>query len=232
MPIFTGHRRRMAERFRSEGLDRFDEPHVLELLLFYCIPQADTFLLAHALLERFGSLSKVLEAPAEELERVPGVDAQTSTLLRLIPAIARYDMIRRSASFTPLTTVDACAAYLTPFFRGRRNESVYLLCLDAKREAICCREVGQGAGNSAIVSIRGIVELALCVNAVTVVLAHNHPGGVPFPSPDDIVTTRRLAKALDCVDIVLADHILFADEEYISMARSRYYDPADRSQRF
>ena len=109
---------------------------------------------------------------------------------------------------------------------------MYLLCLDAKREAICCREVGQGAGNSAIVSIRGIVELALRVNAVTVVLAHNHPGGVPLPSPDDIVTTRRLAKALNCVDIVLADHILFADEEYISMARSRYYDPADRSQRF
>lgn len=228
MSTLTGHQQRLTARFRNDGLDSFDEPHALELVLFYGAPQADTFSLAHALLERFGSLAKVLEAPLEELERAPGMDAHTATLIRLISALARYDRINRRKPVEPLTTVDACAAYMAPFLQGQRNEVVYLLCLDAKCKPICCHEVGQGAGCSAVISIRRIVERALCANAVTVVLAHNHPGGTLSPSPDDIVTTQRLSKALTGVDITLADHIIFADKSYVSLARSQHYDPADR----
>ena len=57
--IHKGHRKRLKERFRAEGLDRFDEIQVLELLLFYAIPQKDTNPLAHALLDRFGTLDQV-----------------------------------------------------------------------------------------------------------------------------------------------------------------------------
>ena len=90
MSVHAGHRKRLKERFRQEGLDSFDELHVLELLLFYCIPQKDTNLLAHELLDRFGSLPQVLEATAEELEKVPGVGEHVSTLLTLITDISRY----------------------------------------------------------------------------------------------------------------------------------------------
>ena len=62
MSIHDGHRQRLKDRFRQEGLDKFDEIQVLELLLFYAIPQRDTNPLAHRLLEHFGSLAQVLEA--------------------------------------------------------------------------------------------------------------------------------------------------------------------------
>ena len=68
--IHKGHRSRLKERFRREGLDGFDEIQVLELLLFYAIPQKDTNPLAHALLNRFGSLDQVLDASVEDLEKV------------------------------------------------------------------------------------------------------------------------------------------------------------------
>lgn len=73
MSVHDGHRQRLKERFCKEGLDNFDEHQVLELLLFYCIPRMDTNPIAHALLNRFGSLAQVLEAPVEELEKVPGI---------------------------------------------------------------------------------------------------------------------------------------------------------------
>ena len=73
MSIHDGHRQRIKNRFRMEGLDNFDEVHVLELLLCYCIPRIDTNPLAHTLLDKFGSLSQVLEASVEELCQVPEI---------------------------------------------------------------------------------------------------------------------------------------------------------------
>ena len=225
MSIHDGHRQRLKNRFRQEGLDRFDEIQVLELLLFYAIPQRDTNPLAHRLLEHFGSLAQVLEAPAEELEKVAGVGSNVSTLLTLTTALARYYMVSRSNQTEILTSVQMCGDYLLPYFVGRRNETVFILCLDAKCKVLGCKEVGEGSVNSASVPIRRIVEMALGMNATSVVLAHNHPSGLAIPSGEDIQTTRRLAAALDTVDITLADHIVVADDDYVSMAQSHLYLP-------
>ena len=227
MSVHAGHRKRLKERFRQEGLDSFDELHVLELLLFYCIPQKDTNLLAHELLDRFGSLPQVLEAPAEELEKVPGVGEHVSTLLTLITDISRYYMVSRSARFDVLLTNEQCGDYLLPYFVGRRDETVFMLCLDAKCKVLCCKEVGRGSVNSAGVPVRRVVETALGVNATTVILAHNHPSGLAIPSSEDIITTRRIAIALDAVGIVLADHIVVADDDFVSMVDSAYYRPEE-----
>ena len=73
--------------------------------------------------------------------------------------------------------------------------------------------------------MRKIVEIALNVNASTVILAHNHPSGFAVPSPEDQLTTRRLAAALSAVDITLADHVIVADGQGVSMRLSDWYDP-------
>ena len=78
MGIHDGHREKMRQRFLSGGLDHFADHEALELLLYYAIPRRDTNPIAHALLERFGSLSRVLEAAPEELEKVPGVGRRTA----------------------------------------------------------------------------------------------------------------------------------------------------------
>lgn len=225
--IHKDHRKRLKNRFRQEGLDHFDELHVLELLLFFGIPQGDTNPLAHRLLNRFGSLSQVLEAPMEELEKEPGVGEHVSTLLALTRDISRYYMVNRSGPCLILKTTGDCGDYLVPYFVGRRDETVFLLCLDSKCKAICCKEVGRGSVNTASVSIRKIVETALAANATSVVLAHNHPSGFAYPSDEDVLTTRRVAVALDAVGILLADHIVVADDDYVSIVESGLYRPED-----
>lgn len=225
--IHKDHRKRLKKRFREEGLDHFDELHVLELLLFFGIPQGDTNPLAHRLLDRFGSLAQVLEAPTEELEKEPGVGDHVSTLLSLIRDISRYYMVNRSGPCRILNTTHACGDYLVPYFVGRRDETVFLLCLDSKCKAICCKEVGRGSVNSASVSVRKIVETALAANATSVVMAHNHPSGFAYPSPEDVLTTKRVAVALDAVGVLLADHVVVAEDDYVSMVDSGMYHPDD-----
>ena len=220
MPMHDGHRNRLKERFLKEGLDGFSEIQVLELVLFYCIPRKDTNPIAHALLEHFGGFSQVLEAPVEELKRIPGMGESSAAFLRLITETGRYYMVHRSTQASVLPTLEQCAEYMVPFFFGRRLETVFLLCLDAKCKVLCCKEVGEGSVNSAGISVRRIVETALGANASSVVLAHNHPSGVALPSGGDIQTTRRIAMALSAVEITLVDHIVVADEDYVSMAQS------------
>ena len=126
-----------------------------------------------------------------------------------------------------LRTLEQCGAYLQPRFFGRKHEAVFLLCLDAKCKVLACKQVGEGSVNSAGVPIRRIVETALSANATMVVLAHNHPSGLALPSADDIQTTKRLAVALDTVEITLIDHLVFSDDDYVSMAQSGYYKPGE-----
>ena len=102
-----------------------------------------------------------------------------------------------------------------------------MLCLDAKCKVICCKMVGEGSVNSANIPVRRIVEMALAVNATTVVLAHNHPSGLAIPSADDIQTTQRIAAALQTVEIMLADHIVVSKDDYVSLAQSNYFNPGE-----
>ena len=93
-----GHRERLKTRFLNSGLDSFTDVQALELLLFYAIPMKDTNPIAHALLNRFGSLSQVLEASPEELMKVPGIGENAAVFLTLLilarPMIEKLDRIK------------------------------------------------------------------------------------------------------------------------------------------
>lgn len=219
MSIHDGHRQRLKERFLREGLDGFTDVQVLELLLFYVVPRQDTNPIAHDLLARFGTLARVLDAPVSKLTQVKGISENGATFLKLVRELDRRYVLSQGQDII-LNTIQDCCDYLSRFFKGKRNETVFLLSLDAKLKLLSCREVGEGSINYASVPIRRCVEMALEDGATSVILAHNHPSGIAVPSNDDIHTTRRLAMALSAVEIQLADHIVVAEDEYVSMVQS------------
>jgi DNA repair protein RadC len=89
--------------------------------------------------------------------------------------------------------------------------------------------VGEGELNSAVISPRRVVEIALAEKASTVVLAHNHPSGVALPSHEDIIATKRLAAALAAVEVTLFDHLIMADDDFVSLVQSGMYAPGNNS---
>lgn len=222
MSMHDGHRKRLRQRFLEEGLDHFTDVQVLELLLFYCIARQDTNPIAHRLLEHFGSLSRVLEAPVAELCKVEGVGENTAIFLRLVTQTGSFYLKDRAAQTKVLPTLESCAQFLQPYFYGQNVETVYLLCLDAKCKLLCCKKMSQGNVNSTEISIRKIVETALSTNASSVLLAHNHPGGIAIPSYADIRTTLNVASALQAVDVHFIDHLVICDDDYVSLMQSGY----------
>ena len=222
MSVHEGHRQRMRRQLKTSGMDSLSDVQVLEVLLYYAIPRADTNPIAHRLLDRFGSLSGVLEAAPDELLNIEGMGDAAAQLISLIPQLERRHFIDRSGKASILNSTSKCGQYLVPFFHGEQEEVVYLLCLDAKCKAICCVPVHRGSITAASISVRKIVQTALNQNAASVVLAHNHPSGYALPSPEDLDTTRTLQTALQAVGIVLADHIIVADDDFVSLADDGY----------
>ena len=218
MGVHDGHRERLRQSFLEHGLSSMNDINALELLLFYAVPRRDTNELAHLLLQHFGSLDGVFSASAEELCEVEGIGAYAASLLTLVPEIMKKSRLSKSREIRQIRSSDDAGEYLLPYFMNERDEVVYLLCLDSKRAVICCAEMGRGVVNSVDTSVRRIVEKALKVKACSVIVAHNHPDGLALPSREDDLFTKCLYNALETVGIRLEDHIIVADEDYISIA--------------
>ena len=216
MGVHDGHRDRLRDQFRGHGLDSFSDVNALELLLFYAIPRRDTNEIAHALLDHFGSLPAVFEASEQELCSVPGVGQQAATLIRLIPQMMRKSACAKTADIRTIRTSSDAGRYLIPRFLCEQDEVVLLLCLDSQKRIITCVEVGRGVVNATETSIRKIVETALKHKSASVILAHNHPDGLPYPSVEDDMVTKMVYRALAVVGIPLTDHIIVAGEDYAS----------------
>lgn len=218
----AGHRERMKAEFLARGLEGWPDHRVLELLLFYTIPQGDVNDLAHELVERFGSLAGVLDASVEELKKVKGVGDHTAVFLRMLPAVlGRYQGARTRLSAI-INSPEEAYAWLEPYFFGARNEMVYVLCLDGKRQVLGVRKVAEGSIELAEVNTRRIAEEAIGLRAAQIYVAHNHVSNLAIPSQADWLTTDTLRGALSPIGIELIDHLVFVDGDMVSLKDSEH----------
>ena len=222
MGIHDGHREKMRQRFMTGGLDAFADHEILELLLYYAIPRRDTNPIAHALMERYGSLPAVLAAPMEDLKRTEGIGESAAVLLHLVPQVCRRARLAQVGEDQVLNSSERAGAYLLECFDGESREVIYQLCLDRKGKLLACKRLGEGSEASADLDVRRLVENAILTGASAVILAHNHPSGVALPSDGDYTATMRVRAALNAIGIELADHIIVADGDFVSMADSGY----------
>ena len=220
MGIHDGHREKMRRRFLETGLEGFADHEALELLLYYAIPRRDTNPIAHALMERYGSLSAVLNAPVEDLQRVEGIGESAAVLLSLVSRISRKARLADAAQETVINSTERAGTYLLERFAGETREVVYLMCLDRKGKLLGCKRLADGGAASADLNIRKVMETVLLTSASAVILSHNHPSGVALPSPEDTSTTLQVREALRTIGVELVDHIIVADRDFVSMADS------------
>lgn len=220
--IHTGHRERLKNRFLNEGLDDFEKHNILELLLFYAIPRVDTNEIAHDLIREFGSLSEVFNANYDDLVKVNRITANAATLIKLIPSLARAYLTDKPPAGEVFDSSAKTGEFFVKKFVGETAEVVYLLCLDSSLNYISCDKITKGTVSRANLSIRTIVENVVKHNASSVVIAHNHPRGYAIPSPEDIRATKAIYDALDFLEIRLLDHIIVAQNDYMSIDESKY----------
>lgn len=221
MGIHDGHRKRMKGEFLARP-DSFPDHKLLEMLLFYANPRSDTNPTAHALMERFGSLSGVLDASPDDLCQVAGVGEHAAVLLKLTKEFGRRYLTGRTDAINVVNSVGDMIRLFRPYFYGLRSERFCLLCMDSKYKVLGVRAVCEGSVDNVDLSPRDVVAAALSLGATRVVLAHNHPSGVALPSASDQSVTETLKSVLSGVSVRIVDHLIFSDDDVVSMAQSGF----------
>jgi len=215
-----GHRQRMRERFQTQGLEGFAPHEVLELILFYAIPRANVNPLAHRLIDTFGSLHAVVEADVKDLMKVEGIGEKAATLLNLFGHVDRQLERSRSAQRKKLRNRLEASRHCLGLLAGLREEHLYLVCLNAQMEVVQNALIARGTLNEVPAYPRMVAEAALRANAHAVVLCHNHPGGSIIPSSQDLEMTASLGQLLHNLGILLADHVIVAGEDTLSLVQA------------
>ncbi len=218
--VHAGHRERVRKEFFARGAEGWPDHRILELILFYAIPKGDVNPLAHELIDRFGSLSGVLDALPGELMKTPGVGEYTAALLKIFPAVLGRYLEERTGPGQMIHTVTEAGHVLAPYFYGARNEMAYILCLDAKEKLLGVRKISEGNHQNSDVTIRRVAEECLALRASFCYLAHNHVSGIALPSPEDINTTLVVREALAPLGVQMVDHLVFVDGDLVSIRES------------
>lgn len=214
-----GHRKRLRDKFLRDGnFDSFPPHNVLELLLFYSIPRVDTNELAHRLIETFGSLRGVFDAPYESLLRVPGVGEQTASLIKLIPSLTKVYLEENASDIRYLTSTEDAVRFLKPKFTAMANEALIMVSLNDAGKILKTSVISQGGAHFTEVDVRKIMSELLGSRATAVIIAHNHPGGVCAPSRADHDMTAKLARLLGSIEVTLLNHIIITQDDYFSFA--------------
>lgn len=223
MGVHDGHRDRVRDKFIKNGFDGMQEHEILEMVLFYCVPRKDTNEIAHNLINKYGNLASVLEAEYDSLIEVEGITKSSAVYLTMFLKLMReYDIISEKNS-RKIFNANQSGEFFLKRYRGLKEEMVSAVCLDSKQNIISYEEICKGDVSQVGFDIRKIVNFLIKNKSSMVIVAHNHPSGFALPSNEDIKATLMLRDTLLRFNTTLLDHIIIANDDFISMASSRNF---------
>ena len=223
--IHKGHRQRLKEKVKNNGISSLSKHEVLELLLTYTIPQKDTNALAHKLINQFGSFSSVLDASYEELLKADGVGHETALFLSMLPNVFEvYKSTKENEKVTTIKNTEDCIVYFRQNFEVQTNECFYLVCMNKLGKPIKAITIKGSTDHNISLNIRDITEKINSINTYAVLMYHTHPKGDVKPSDADLHATQSIINICALLNIVFCDHLIFNEYNHISLACAGYLD--------
>ncbi len=217
--LHDGHK----DRLRQKALTNLDtlQPHeVIELLLNFAIVRKNTNPIAHELINKFGSISNIMDADLSQLVQVEGLGEVSATLLVLIPKFCNIYNKSKCAKYSKIT----CSAEASDYFRTLmgclNHEECYALCLDKYDRIKSCIKIASGNFDSINIDIKTATEKIVKAFPDKIYFSHNHMIDSAYPSDADVFFTNNLAKELKLHNIELIDHIVISPKEEFSLLRA------------
>jgi DNA repair protein RadC len=208
----------LQQAFLTKGLGGLKEEEIVELLLSTCLTPRLAKKSARQYLKNFGSVSELLAASSEELDRM-GVAQDCIILIRLLQSLPTEILRRKIVSKPICTSPQDVLEYLSSSMRELEREVLKVIYLNNRSEIVEIEDVFGGDISSVAINFRGIQESAIRNKASGIILVHNHPSGDPTPSRTDHQLTRDLIFTGIILQIKVLDHIIIGDHNYFSFKK-------------
>jgi DNA repair protein RadC len=207
---------RPRERLKNFGPEALSAQELLALVIGRGIPKKSVMNIAQELLSEFGSVKAISQATIEELSKIKGIGlAKAAQIKACFELGKRQDLEPELKDFNikdPQSVVKAIRASI----KDKAKEHFKLILLNPRNKIIGISTISIGTLNTSLAHPREIFKEAIIHNAMSVVLAHNHPSGDPEPSEDDLTITKRLAEAGKILGIEVIDHIIIGKINFCS----------------
>ena len=211
---------RPREKMLARGPNALSDAELLAILLRTGSQGRNAVELGRELIARSGSLARLLATPFETLRQIPGLGQAKSLQFQAALEVARRMLAEGIQAGSLLDSPARVRDYLRLTLQDRSRERFACLFLDAAHRLISTRVMFEGTLTQTCAYPREIVRAALDVHAAAIIVAHNHPSGVPTPSAADLALTRHLGDALGLLDIRLLDHFIVAGDVVYSLAEN------------
>ena len=203
-----GHRERLKQKFLESGFAGFHDYEIIELILFQAVPRRDVKQIAKLLLKKFTTIENIFNATQKDIEATKGCGENVYFTFKLF-AQTSIVIARQQLNNAPLlANWTALSNYLRLKMGYLTHEEFHILFLNAKSYLISDLKIFRGTVDKATIYPREILKHALECEAVSIVLAHNHPSGDATPSRDDIQMTYQIIQAAQLMNITVIDHII------------------------
>lgn len=221
LPHYIGHRDRLRKRFMNYGIGSLQEYEIVEMLLTFLTPYRDVKETAKDLMNKFGSIKGIIDAPPKELKKIKYVKDKTIELLKFIKEVSIYYQ-RQKAQEVPISkSYDELIEYCIRKIGDKKDEEFRVISLDSNLTMIADDLISQGTIDKAFVYPRKVIETALNRKAYAVILVHNHPNVDPQPSDYDINLTKTLEIPAKILGLIIYDHLIITKNEYFSFKKAK-----------
>ncbi|MDX2112074.1 MAG: DNA repair protein RadC [Verrucomicrobiota bacterium] len=213
---------RPQERLERHGARHLSDTDLLAMILRSGSVHLDVLGVSATLLAQAGSLANLLKWTETDLRQIKGIGKVKALQLITVLEIARRILIQQGGETPELSKPEAVFAHLAPLAAGLEVEKFWTICLNRKNRLIKLVEITSGTATGSLAHPREVFREAIRVAASAIIVAHNHPSGDPFPSSQDVKTTRQLRDAAGIIGIDLLDHIIVGRPEADPTHRGYY----------
>lgn len=224
-----GHRQRMYAKLK-DGASLYDH-EILEIFLFNALPRCNTNVIAHDLLQTFGSLGGVFEADVQKLTTVKGVGENVALYIKCAGECLKR-VNPANSGFAVLKSYKDVTDFVKMRLQGKSAEVLEFYFLDKSGKVTGVYPFGCDDAHMAEVAADKITSLIAAAHPYSVVIAHNHPRGEAEPSGNDDIFTKQAQVICSLNGAVLQDHCIYAAGEVYSYFKSGKLDKIRNSYNF
>ena len=214
---------RPRERFAQKGSSALSTTELIAILLGSGTKDHSALDLGATLLSDFGTLEQLSDATLQELLAIKGI--KFAKAIRILAAFALGKRLQSSSSIRTLVdTPEKAFREISQAIQGEKTEVLYVLLRDARKRVFHQEIIGRGILNQVLMHPREIFHTAIRHRAHSVILGHNHPSGIFYPSTSDIEITQKLCSAGKVIGIPISDHLIVVRDGFYSFWEKGFLD--------
>ena len=201
----------------SYGAAQMADLEALELLLIPLLRRSDSKQIARAMIEKFRTFGRAINASALELAEIEGLGVADIAAVKAASAIAPLLLRKRAFDAPAIRMWDDLINYLGVKMQDERVEVLRIIFLNAHGRLIADEEMQRGSITQVAIIPRDVIRRSLELDAVSIVIVHNHPSGSLRPSQQDILMTKEIQRVGESMNIAVHDHIIVGKGKYMSL---------------